>query len=298
MGFVSADESDHGLTILSASPEEGLTGSYTTADSTILFETARAASAKNRKRAKARKVEVSVRIGYADGGLLAELSQGDAPAHWHRDGVPTTPRTAEEVNTAVSAARKAIAALRQEALDPALAPEFAALAGLADPLSMTGVEEHDTPSLTSRAASTIATRHVARIHKRCIQENFWGDCLAEHGAVRTLVQQRQGSVWTTVSTVDMCNHGTCPSSMAFRIQCNGPSVATPSQPVNNRVVCSTPYNPSSTLGTHNSNDDVQLQKERTVSNQALSPSAGDCKDSSTQSFTVLDCLCNDWAACP
>lgn len=86
--------------------------------------------------------------------------------------------------------------------------------------------------------------------------------------------------------------------MAFRIQCNGPSVATPSLPVNNRVVCSTPYNPSSTLGTHNSNDDVQLQKERTVSNQALSPSAGDCKDSSTQSFTVLDCLCNDWAACP
>lgn len=158
VGFVSADESDHGLTILSASPDEGLTGSYTTADSTILFETARAASPKNRKRAKARKVEVSARIRYADGRLLAELSQGDAPAHWHRDGVPTTPRTAEEVNTAVSAAREAIAALRQEALDPVLAPEFAALAGLADPLSMTGVEEHDTPSLTSRATSTTATR--------------------------------------------------------------------------------------------------------------------------------------------
>ena len=117
VGFVSAEERDHGLTILSASPEEGLAGVYTTADSTILFETARAASPKNRKRAKARNLAVSVRMRYADGGPLAELSQGDAPAHWHRDGVPTTPRTAEQVNTAVAAAMGAIAALHQEVLD-------------------------------------------------------------------------------------------------------------------------------------------------------------------------------------
>jgi hypothetical protein len=114
--------------------------------------------------------------------------------------------------------------------------------------------------------------------------------------VRTQVQERQASGWITVSTVDM--HGTCPSSMAFRIQCNGPSVATPLLLVDKRVVCSTPYNPLSTSGTHNSNDDLQLQKETTVSNQALSTTAGDCNDSSTQNFTVLDCLCNDWAACP
>lgn len=299
VGFVSADERDHGLTILSASPETGLAGAYTTADSTILFETARAASPKNLTHARARRVEVSVRIQYAEGDPLAELSQGDAPADWHRDSVPTPPRTVEQVNTAVSAATEAIAALRQEVLDPALAPELAALAGLADPLSMTGVEEHDAPSLTSPAASTTAkVRNVARIHKHCIQENFWGDCLAEHGAVRTQVQQREGSAWVVVSTMDKCNHGACPSSITFRIQCNGPSVATRSLLVNNRVVCSTCYNPLSNGGCHNSNDDVQLQKERTVSNVALSPSAGDCKDGSTQSFTVLDCLCNDWAACP
>ncbi|MGI8426188.1 MAG: hypothetical protein ACR2M4_06250 [Actinomycetota bacterium] len=189
----------------------------------------------------------------------------------------------------------AIAALRQEVLDPALAPELAALAGLADPLSMTGVEEYDAPRVASR--SHLYFRNVARIHKHCIQKNFWGDCVAEHGAVRTQVQQHQGSGWVVISTADKCNHGACPSSIAFRIQCNGPSVATMPLLVNNRVVCSTSYDPLSKLY-HNSNDDVQLQKERTVSNLPLSPSAGDCKDSSTQSFTVLDCLCNDWTACP
>jgi len=299
VGFVSADEKDHGLTILSASPEMGLAGIYTTADSTILFETARAAPPKNLRRARARRVEVSVRIQYAEGDPLAELSQGDAPAHWHRDSVPTGPRTVEQVNAAVSAATEAIAALRQEVLDPALAPELAAIAGLADPLSMTGVEEHDAPSLTSRAASTpVRFRNVVRIHKHCIQENFLGDCLAEHGAVRTQVQRRQGSRWVVISTADRCNHGACPSSIAFRIQCNGPRVATQSLLVNNRAGCSTCYNPLSNGGCHNSNDDVQWQKERTVSNLPLSRSAGDCKDGSTQSFTVLDCLCNDWAACP
>jgi hypothetical protein len=176
-----------------------------------------------------------------------------------------------------------------------MAPELAALARLADPLSMTGVEEHDAPRAASR--SHLYFRNVARIHKHCIQTNFLGDCLAEHGAVRTQVQQHQGSGWVVISTVDKCNHGACPSSIAFRIQCNGPSVATTSQLVNNRVMCATSYDLSSKIG-HNSNDDVQLQKERTVSNVALSTSAGDCDDGSTQSFTVLDCICNDWAACP
>ncbi len=74
VGFVSANEMDRGLTILSASPETGLAGVYTTADSTILFETARAASPKNLKRAGAHKVEVSVRIQYGRGGSPAELS--------------------------------------------------------------------------------------------------------------------------------------------------------------------------------------------------------------------------------
>ncbi len=295
VGFVNADEEDRGLMIHSASPEDGLAGVYTTRDSTILFETARAASPKKPKRATARKVEVAVRIRYPDGGLLAELSQGDVPAHWRRDGVPTEPRTVEQVNAAVSAAKAAIAALRAEVLDPVLAPELAALAGLADPLSMTGVEEHDAPHAASK--SHLHFRNVARIHKHCIQKNFWGDCVAEHGAVRTQVQQHQGSGWVVVSTADKCNHGACPASIAFRIQCNGPSVATASLLVNNRVVCSTPYDPLSMIG-HNSNDDVQLQKERTVSNRALSTGAGDCDDSGTQSFTVLDCLCNDWAACP
>ncbi|MGH8507343.1 MAG: hypothetical protein ACREVH_01290 [Gammaproteobacteria bacterium] len=147
------------------------------------------------------------------------------------------------------------------------------------------------------------SRHGYVAHKLlafppCIQKNFWGDCLAEHGAVRTQVQQYKGTGWTVISTADMCNHGVCPSSIAFRIQCNGPRVATTSQLVNNRVECSTSYNVFSIGGGHNSNDDVQLQKERTVSNVALSTSAGDCNDGSTQSFTVLDCVCNDWAACP
>ncbi|MGH8515644.1 MAG: hypothetical protein ACREV8_17230, partial [Gammaproteobacteria bacterium] len=86
VGFVSANETHRGLTILSASPETGLAGVYTTADSTILFETARAASPKNLKRAGARKVEVSARIRYAEGDPLAELSQGNAPARWQRNG--------------------------------------------------------------------------------------------------------------------------------------------------------------------------------------------------------------------
>ena len=160
---------------------------------------------------------------------------------------------------------------------------------------MTGVEEHDAPRLASR--SHLYFRNIARIHKHCIQKNFWGDCLAEHGAVRTQVQQHRGSRWVVISTADKCNHGACPSSIAFRIQCNGPRVAMRSLLVNNRVVCSTRYDPLSKFD-HNSNDDVQLQKETTVSNLPLSRSAGDCDDSSTQSFTVLDCSCNDWAACP
>lgn len=217
--------------------------------------------------------EVDVRFLDERGGTLLLQVGGHAPVDptWSTSFEATREsggEADERIRSRFAVAAAVVEKLRWVRFRAGLAPEYHALLGMGPLIeSARAIDSALDPALPR---SSCTYRNKIQIHdKSCC---LW---LGRHGA--TIAKNISPSGVTTQAWAT-CNHGTCAQNMALK--CQGTSPADRCELSSTAPMCSTPYNAFSFSGTHNSNDDTDIQYESVRYAYTPDPQLGTCRDSS------------------
>lgn len=268
-----------GLTSLFTVPN-GINGSYEFDGKVVHFETRRGSRTPKFLRdgdPATPNFEIDVRFMGQDGKPFLIQIGGDTPLDHTWIEATSKLKGDTEAKADFELAAKTIETLKKLKFDHKFTHEHQALLNLAPIVDSAQVIEkiEGVPNQTLAAPTLLAAktyRHRVEIHhKSCC----FG--LGRHSATIGKYISTNGVTTTAVIT---CNHGTCANQMALKCSWTSASPGNRTNHVHNHVTCSTPYNPTSAFGRHNSNDDTDLQYRAVRLNSHPSSTGGTCNDSS------------------
>ena len=270
-----------GITVLEANPGLGAKVAYRASNRVVYVETRRESTPTPPELLAAdttlQPYSTDLKVTDRDGSLIYARITGDG-ADWIADA-REQPRSLAGRALDLALARQALAALESPSIAGLPAGFNEEQGAVRDALAAFDAQSRAQPSTAANSLETSELAgaqgvSAAATYKHRVELWSMACCVpgGRHSATRT--SNWNGKAW--VSTVDFCNHGTCPNKGGMTEDCSYTSGLRSG--VARARMCTTAYNVTSFLWGHNCNDDSHLEVIDVRHNTLHATNKGSCSD--------------------